>query len=134
MRKLKYILYKVKKSLKLGDFIILIILLATAVSLIIAGLSGKNGNIVEIVSPNSIYRYPLEEDRKVKVDGTLGEVVIEINNGRIRLLEDKSPRKIAVKMGWVDIVGLSIICLPCNVSATIINNSEEKSNFDAMVE
>jgi len=131
---LKYILYKIIKSLKLGDIIILIIMTTTAVFLIIAGLSGKNGNIVEIVSPNSIYRYPLEEDRKVKVDGALGKVVIEINNGRIRLLEDISPRRIAVKMGWVDIVGLSIICLPCNVSATIINDGKEKSKFDAMVE
>jgi hypothetical protein len=95
---------------------------------------GSKAEIVEVITPNNRYYYNIEIDNIIIVDGNIGKVKIEILNGKIRMIENKSPRKLGVKMGWIDTPGLSVICLPCGVSATIISNDIKEPKFDAMVE
>ncbi len=132
--KLRFILYNIIKNLKIGDVVIFILISAISIYLIFLGLSGPKGKKVEIVTPSNIYYYNLEINNTITVEGKLGQVKIEIYQGKIRMIENKSPRKLGVKMGWIDIPGLSIICLPSRVSATIISNDDNNYKFDAMVD
>ncbi len=124
------------KEIKPLDIVILVFIVMISLALLYFGFSSAgDGEIEEIVSRGNIYRYNLNENRKITVEGELGEVVIEVKDGNIRMLEDESPRQIGVKTGWVSMAGFSIICLPCKVSATIVSdqNSDDKP-YDAVVE
>ncbi len=137
MQKSKYSQFKgfFKNNIKIGDLVCFLLILTVSIFAIIYGITFfESGDIVEIVSQQNIYRYPINQNRTIKIRGAIGDVTIEINNKRIRLLEENSPYKIGVKMGWVDIAGLSIICLPCKVSATIIPQDKDKLKFDAISE
>lgn len=54
-------------------------------------------------------------DRTLRVPGPLGETVIEIRAGRVRVASDPSPRQLCVRQGWLH-SGESAVCLPNRVS------------------
>jgi hypothetical protein len=49
----------------------------------------------------------------------LGPMIIEVNQGKIRVKEEESPRNYCSLIGWVSQKGSSIICAPNNVVITI---------------
>lgn len=55
------------------------------------------------------------EIRTYTVNGTLGKVIIEAGEGKIRVIEENSPNHICSKQGWVSQVNDTIICLPNEV-------------------
>lgn len=55
---------------------------------------------------------------------------IEINNGRIRMLEAECPDKTCVHMGWLESGTLPIVCLPNHLSIEFING---RNDIDAVV-
>jgi hypothetical protein len=55
------------------------------------------------------------EKKTYTVKGTLGKIVIEAGNGKIRVIEEKSSNHICSKQGWVSKKGDSIVCLPNEV-------------------
>ncbi|MEG2858121.1 MAG: NusG domain II-containing protein, partial [Clostridia bacterium] len=57
----------------------------------------------------------LKHDAQISVDGA----VIEVNNGRIRILESDCPDKICVKTGWISRGGQTIACVPLGIVITI---------------
>lgn len=126
------------KEIKIGDIIIIIFMIISSIYLLVRGFSVMgNADTVEIISNQKVYRYSLNKNQRITVEGALGDVIIEIENKKIRLIEDKSPRKLGVKMGWIETPGIPVICLPCKVSATIIPNSNKDAShiqFDAYSE
>lgn len=119
----------------IGDWITLTIIVGTSIILLIVGLNfNSNNKKLEIIALDKLYHYPINKDRKIIVEGSLGEVVIELKDGKIRMLESESPKQIAVKTGWVGLVGFPVICMPCKVSATIISVYENDVEFDAISE
>jgi len=49
----------------------------------------------------------------------LGPMIIEVNQGKVRVKEEASPRNYCSLIGWVSQKGSSIICAPNNVVITI---------------
>ncbi len=68
------------------------------------------GRIVLDVSPRL--------DREVRVAGPLGETVVEIRAGRVRVKSDPSPRQLCVRQGWLR-PGETALCLPNQVSVAL---------------
>lgn len=56
-------------------------------------------------------------DREVRIAGPLGETVVEIRAGRVRVKSDPSPRQLCVRQGWLA-PGETALCLPNRVSVT----------------
>ncbi len=61
----------------------------------------------------------------------LGPMLIEVRDGRIRVLSADCPRKICVNSGWISSPGQSIICIP-NKSVVSIIGAEEDRQYDAV--
>jgi hypothetical protein len=125
------------KEIKIGDIVIILLLITSSIYFLITGFTSiGNADTVEIISNNKVYKYNLNENQKIRIEGALGEVIIEVKDKKIRLIEDKSPRKLGVKMGWVGTPGIPIICLPCKVSATIVSSETDNTyhQFDAYSE
>lgn len=83
----------------------------------------KKGNEIEIKANGRKYVYTLDEDRLIKVQGALGETIIEVNNKGARIISSPCKNKTCINLGF----SKSLVCLPNKVIATIVeNNKEEK--------
>jgi len=70
----------------------------------------QGGRVVLEVSPRL--------DREVWVAGPLGDTVVEIRAGRVRVKSDPSPRQRCVRQGWLA-PGETALCLPNQVSVAL---------------
>ncbi len=88
----------------------------------------KNSKILLIITERNRYKYSLDEERIIKIEGKIGDTIIEIKNGKFRFLDSCCLNKTCVKSGWVGIRNYPIICLPNMVTAYI--ESEKENDFD----
>jgi len=83
--------------------------------------------IIQVAKKEPI-RLPLNRDRIIKVQGPLGESVIEIKDRKVRMLFSPCPDKLCMKQGWIDKTSQSIICVPNRIIIKI----EGRADFDAL--
>lgn len=79
----------------------------------------------------------LDQDRKQEVSGRLGPVIIQVEQGRVRLLEYQSPRMIGTRTGWIQGAGRATACVPCGVLVRVEGQKKESASaheFDAVSE
>lgn len=62
---------------------------------------------------------PLIEPRRLKIEGVLGESLIEIAPGRARFVASPCETKRCVHTGWINEAGMVAACLPNRVSLHI---------------
>lgn len=58
----------------------------------------------------------LDQAQHIRIPGPLGESIVEIQQGRVRVAADPSPRQLCVKQGWLLHVGDAALCLPNQLS------------------
>lgn len=62
----------------------------------------------------------LTRDRDFEISGPLGTTLITVENRRVRVARDPSPRQYCVKQGWLSRAGEAALCLPNQVSVELI--------------
>ena len=70
-------------------------------------------------------KYSLNQDRTVNVPGPLGNTVVRINNGNVRVLSSPCPYKHCVRMGPIGSDGGVIACVPNKVVISVTNDQED---------
>ncbi len=110
------------KYIKLGD-IILIIILVVALFFLIRSNRTRNKDIVIIKTSEKLYKYSLSEDRILNIAGLHGDSIIEIKDNHIRFLESPCPDKLCIRDGVLK--DRAIICM---VNAVIINYDSIKTD------
>ncbi len=80
----------------------------------LAGGDREAGTVVIERDGKEIARFPLREDRTVRLPETAAEGynVLEIAGGRVRVAEADCPEQICVQQGWISRFGEQIVCLP----------------------
>jgi len=112
---------------------ILIIGLVTVVSLFFVKLffiSSEGSEALIQVGNSRTQRVSLRMDRRIEIKGEKGKAVIEVKDGRVRVVESSCFQKICVNTGWIDKPGQNIICLPNKVLVTI--EGKESPKIDAI--
>jgi hypothetical protein len=72
--------------------------------------------------------YPLNKDRVFSVScDHPDDVKIEINSGRVRVLESDCPKGICRHAGWISAPGRSIVCIP---NRLVIELTGEPRGYD----
>ncbi len=86
-----------------------------------------NSEMADVLSSATVYyndkellNIPLNKDAKYTVAGYLGDVVIEVNNKRIRVAEEISPLNYCSIQGWVSKTNVPIVCLPNKIMIIIL--------------
>lgn len=75
--------------------------------------------VVEIRGEGQRLLYPLDQDRTLTVRGPLGESVVEISAGRVRVVSSPCRDQICVLAGWISSAGQWAACLPNRVFVTV---------------
>jgi hypothetical protein len=89
----------------------------------------KNKNLI-IIDLNGEKEYNIYQKKLIHCQGKLGKVLVEIDNGRARIIESNCKDKLCIKKGWISNVGEYSICLPNEVFVIIIG----KGNLDGVSE
>ncbi|MBE6144275.1 MAG: NusG domain II-containing protein [Firmicutes bacterium] len=103
-----------------------IILLIALIFLLSFKLFEKNDNKQAIVyyENKKVLTVNLNEKKEYKVDGYNGEVIIIVNNGKIKVEQENSPLHLCSKQGYISKSYETIVCLPNKISIKIIGNEE----------
>jgi len=75
---------------------------------------------------------PLDQPRKVRIEGFAGSCEVEIGAQGARILRASCPHGICVRRGWVRREGEVVVCVPNRLVLTIVGG-EEPSDVDAVV-
>ena len=87
------------------------------------------GRTVHIeVNGRPAYILPLDKDRTVTVEGSLGKTLIEIKDQRVRVTDSPCRNKLCIQQGWVR--SGTIICLPNRVVITV-GDHDKSTTVDA---
>lgn len=106
-------------------------LYATVQSMVIAATSNEKIAIVTY-RDREILRIDMSKDGTYVVDGTLGDVFIEVKDNRIRVEKETSPYNICSIQGWVEYANIPITCLPNHI-VIMISNAPNQDDEDAGV-
>jgi hypothetical protein len=110
--------------MKVSDVVLIVFILA--ISLFFLHSSNISNPVVVIQHNNKIIgEYPLNVDRKVSFNGSLGKMKIEIKNNKVRMIESNCPLHLCMKEGWVDKPSQPIICIPNKVIVYIKSSKSQ---------
>lgn len=112
-------------SLKPLDIVTFLFLISLSVGLFLSSLSGGSGSKVLIETPTETLQYSLTRNKIIKVEGAIGTSVIEIQKGRVRMIESACDHKLCIKKGWTYRTGDSIVCLPNRVRVKVIGKQRK---------
>lgn len=108
-----------------ADKILVCLVLFIGVAFFFLRSTAKSSYAEVYFKKEKILTINLYTDRKTyTVDGTLGKIILEVEHGKIRVLEEESPKHICSRQGWVSKVGDTIICLPNEITVTLKGKKE----------
>jgi len=104
------------KRLRLFDLaaILLSLLFIGALSASVYLARGGDPNVV-LEAAGSQWIYPLKADRRLRVEGPLGEELIQIANRQVFVVSSPCPNKLCILQGKISRPGQWIACLPNKV-------------------
>ncbi len=88
--------------------------------------TGQGGGQDAVQEAEQQWIYPLDTETTVRVPGPLGETVVEIADGTVRVVSSPCPEKICIKTGRISKPGQWIACLPNRVFISIRGRRSEQ--------
>ncbi len=114
-----------KKSFKIGDYVILLIVAGLIVFLFSRFFFSKSVESRVEVTGRAIQKYyDIHEDRVINVEGPLGTTRVIIEDGEVWVEDSPCREKICIKMGRKKRVGEQIVCVPNRVIVEITGENE----------
>ena len=87
---------------------------------------------VQIYQEGELYReVDLAATKMIAVKGPLGITEVQVQQGKVRIAKDPSPRQYCVQKGWLDKAGQIAICLPNHISIFIVGRDQALS-YDSL--
>ncbi len=118
-------------KMKPGDWLILFLsLLLIPLSWSMIQRNSGTVTAVEITvgdQPPAVYS--IKDPRQITVAGDLGNSVIEISDGKVRVISSPGKRQLCVFSGWHQQGGDNIVCLPNKVGVSLIS---QQDRFDGI--
>ena len=112
-------------TVKCGDGLVIIISMIAVAILFNTLWLGEAASKVQIRSGSQIFStLSLNQQRTLEVSGPLGNTIVAIDNGRVRIVSDPSPRQYCVKQGWLEQAGQVAMCLPNQVSVELLGSKK----------
>lgn len=121
---------RVLLHIKPGDWLTLVIGSAGVAFLILTLWSVEQADKVVIRSGGKVFKeVSLSRNQQIEVPGPLGISLIAIQDRRVRIASDPSPRQYCVRQGWLQQAGEIALCLPNQVSVELVGS---KKRYDSL--
>ncbi len=119
-------------KLKIGDIITIIVVLAVGFSPLLMRRSGRATSYSIYVSGKKITTIPARGDTVFSVNGAMGKMIIQMKNGKIRVIHSNCPEKICIRTGFIYKTGQSIACVP-NKLIIVAEGKGKGSKYDGIL-
>lgn len=117
--------------LRLGDWAVVVTGMVLVASLFKLFWGGGTGTTVVIRSGGKVVaEADLNRNRKFDIAGPLGMTVVSIENRRVRVAQDPSPRQYCVKQGWLAHAGEAALCLPNQVAVELTGSGKRYDSLN----
>lgn len=106
-------------------YLILFIFLISFLCIFLLKTNQKKGSIANVYYENQlVLSIDLQDKttRTYEVEGYNGTVLILTANGKVKVVEEKSPKHLCSKQGFIEHFYETIICLPNKIVIKIENN------------
>lgn len=118
---------------KKGDLLVVVVVLVAALALfaIRALPAAAENRVLRIeLDGETLKEVPLTEGdvQTITIPLDKGEAVVEIEDGRVRMLpmsKELCPQAICSHVGWVEHAGEAIVCLPNRLVLTVVGGAVE---------
>ena len=91
---------------------------------LIGSVNADQAQAVVTHKDREVLRINMNNNGFYTVSGDLGDVVIQIEDGKARVSEEKSPLNYCSIQGWVSNTNVPIVCLPNSIIIVIDANSQ----------
>ena len=105
----------------IGLVLLLSITLFLSTSRLAKAINANDAVAVVVHRDKEVLRINMNEDGLYKLNGDEGPMVIEVNDGAIRVKEEVSPLNYCSLQGWVSKTNTPIVCLPNRVIIEVEN-------------
>lgn len=112
------------------DKIFIAIVLIASISLFLSTgklIGSVNSDVAQAIvthKDREVLRINMNNNGFYTVAGDLGDVVIEVSDGKVRVAEEKSPLNYCSIQGWVSNTNVPIVCLPNSIIIVIDQNGQ----------
>ena len=108
------------QQLSWGDRALILGILVASASFIPWLQSGRPGQAAIVRLENEVVAtLSLKKEVEYSVWGPLGETVVQVKDGKVRVLSDPGPQQLCVRQGWISRAGDMLVCLPNRVMVHI---------------
>jgi len=108
------------QQLTWGDRALILGILVASASFIPWLQSGRPGQAAIVRLENEVVAtLSLKKEVTYSVWGPLGETVVQVKGGKVRVLSDPGPQQLCVRQGWISRAGDMLVCLPNRVMVQI---------------
>ncbi|MDR1950327.1 MAG: NusG domain II-containing protein [Spirochaetaceae bacterium] len=113
--------------------VVFLALVLTVFSGVSAYRTPKSATRVLIRGSGGTWVYPQNAEETVAVSGPLGDTVVELRQGRARVLSSPCGNKTCIAAGHIRARGQWIACLPNKVFVLIEGTTDENGPIDTLV-
>lgn len=94
----------------------------------------KRKEVVVSYKNNIVLREDLKINNTYKIQGSLGEVHVEVQDSKVRVEKETSPYHLCSIQGWIKEANRPIVCLPNNIVVQIETNEENMDDIDVVIQ
>ena len=123
------------KSITPFDIAIIILLLSFSGLLFFRNIGSKGtGRWAVVECDQDRLRISLSQDGKYVVRGVLGNTVLKVEDGQIKVLNSPCKMKLCERRGWMSRPGESIVCLPNHIAVFVEDTLCQAAEVDTITE
>lgn len=124
----------VKSKLKLGDFIVVVIVVSLALASTVVFTQRQTASSRVVISKDGKVLYDINlSEVKDRIDiKNLSEYneLIVVEKSRVRFEISDCPDQVCVRTGWISRPGQTAVCLPAGIIIKIVGEVNEDNNED----
>jgi hypothetical protein len=105
--------------LKSLDILLFLLALGVIAFISVRVYAAVGSPVVRINGSGQEWVFPLDAEETLRVAGPLGDTVVRIHGGSVRVLDSPCPEKICITTGAISRPGQTIACLPNRVFVVI---------------
>ena len=123
---MRELLHAVNRYLTWGDYLVIALVLFGALVTIplLRGTAEASGRWAIVrLDGQIVHQLSLAQDQELTVTGPAGETLIQVSQGRVRVLRSPGAQEICMRQGWIHKPGQALICLPNHVTIEIPGDS-----------
>ena len=116
-----------KRKINIFDIMIIIVAMAITGFFLFRG-TGNEASTITVECNGDTYRYSLDNDQIITLEGAIGSTVLEIKDHNVAITKSPCTNQTCVHSGWISNPNSFIACVPGKILVTV--DSQDKNEME----